>query len=175
VEANNKAEPGIPQCGSRYNLQEFPVKIKTIVNEPDKANPSFGVSIVAWSFDSKLLATCEGSMPNCLWIWDMETMELESLLIQYNSIKSAAWSPNSLLLALCTGTGQVFFWSKQGALVCTLSLEAKDFSTQKLQWAPNGKSLVIVDRARLTVGYPEFADQESASALMHEDKLEEDN
>lgn len=148
-------------------LQELPVKIKTQMAEPDKPNPLVGISIVAWSYDSKLLATCEDSMPHCLWIWDMETLELTNLLIHYNAIKSVSWSPNSLHLALATGTSQIFLWSKEGASVCTIPLQAKDFSAQRVEWNPKGRSLIVIDRLRLTVAYPQeqFFDQSKSQHL----------
>ena len=136
-------------------MQELPLKIKTKKIEADKANPPIGVGLMAWSFDSKLLATRDDNIPHCLWIWDMSSLELSNLLIHSNPIKSVAWSPKSGHLAFCTGTAQIFLWSREGASVCTIPIEAKGFSIQRVQWNPNGKSLLVVDKLRLTVACPQ--------------------
>jgi len=94
-------------------------------------------------------------MPHCLWIWDMTTLELSNVLIHYNPIKSVAWAPKSQHLAFCTGTSQIFLWSREGASVCTIPIEAKDFGVQKVEWNPNGRSLIVVDKARLTIACPQ--------------------
>ena len=129
--------------------------MKTRKVESDKPNPAIGVSLVSWSFDSKLLATRDDNTPHCLWIWDMSTLELSNLLIHYNPIKHVAWSPKSPHLAFCTGTAQVFLWSKEGASVCTIPIESKEFAVQRIDWNPNGKSLILVDKQRLTVACPQ--------------------
>jgi len=111
--------------------------------------------VLGWSCDSKLLATRDDNMPHCLWIWDMSTLELSNLLVHFNPIKSVAWSPKSPHLAFCTGTAQVFLWSREGASVCTIPIEAKEFAVQRVAWNPNGKSLILVDKWRLTIACPQ--------------------
>ncbi len=130
-------------------LQELPVKLKTRKVEPDKPNPAIGVSIAAWSFDSKLLATRDDNMNHCLWIWDMSSLELSNLLVHYNAIKSVSWSPKSPHLAFCTGTPQIFLWSREGASVCTIPIESKDFAVQRVEWNPTGRSLIVADKVIL--------------------------
>lgn len=127
-------------------LQELPVKIKTRKIEPDKADPAIGVSLAAWSFDSKLLATRDDNMSHCLWIWDMETLQLSNLLIHYNAIKGISWSPKSSHLAICTGTAQIYMWTREGTFVCKIPIQPKDFAAQKVEWCPDGKSLLVIDK-----------------------------
>lgn len=150
-------------------MQELPVKIKTKKVESDKPNPPIGVGLMCWSFDSKLLATRDDNMPHCLWIWDMSSLELSNLLVHYTPIKSVSWSPKSAHLAFSTGTAQVFLWSREGASVCTIPIEAKGFSVHRVQWNPDGKSLMVVDKLRLTVAcpQPEFFTQSDIKNYMH--------
>jgi len=40
-----------------------------------------GVSIMSWSYDSKLLATKNEATPNIVYIWDMTTLKLSVIMI----------------------------------------------------------------------------------------------
>jgi hypothetical protein len=59
-------------------------------------------------------------MPNAVWIWDMTSLELTTVLIHLNPVKSFKFSPNSNDLFITTGTGRVYTWNPQGASVIEL-------------------------------------------------------
>jgi WD40 repeat protein len=141
---------------SRYEMQSLPVKIQSLKVPADKPNPPVGVSIVAWSFDSRYLATRNDNMPNALWIWDMETLALHILLIQKQPIRAVSWSPKSLHLAFSTGTARLFLWSLDGASVCDVPADSAEFHLNKLNWSPDGQCLLIQDKAQAIVVYPQF-------------------
>ena len=82
--------------------------------------PQTGVQLIEWSFDSHYLATKCESMPNAVWIWDMTTLELSTILIHLNNVKSFKFSPNSQTLVIGTGQSRVFVWTPKGACVVDL-------------------------------------------------------
>jgi WD40 repeat protein len=146
---------------SRYGMQDPPLRLPTLKVPTDKPNPPIGVSICAWSPDSRYLATRNDSQPTVLWIWDMLTLTLSVVLIQLQPIKSVSWSPRSLHLVICTGTPRVFLWSEEGASVCEIPFgkcysEARDFAVQKVKWSETGQALLLMDKAVLMVAYPQF-------------------
>ena len=132
---------------SRYKMQDFPVKLNPVSKIPiDKPNPPVGVSIMAWSHDSKYLATKNDNTPNCVWIWDMIALRLHILLVHFGPVKHMAWSPKTTHLVFCTGTPRIFIWSLGGASVCDIPLETSDFGVNKVKWNPNGKSILLNDK-----------------------------
>ena len=91
-------------------------KIPSLKIPNDKPNPTVGVGAMSWSSDSAFLATKNGNyedvifkilnldnMPNVLWIWDVNNLNLKAILIQLQPIRSFTWSQNSEFLAFCTG------------------------------------------------------------------------
>jgi WD40 repeat protein len=80
-------------------------------------NPPVGISLMIWSFDSKYLATRSDTIPNVLWIWDMTSIELSVVLVQFEPITSAAWSPATTHLAFSTGNERIYLWSLEGASI----------------------------------------------------------
>jgi hypothetical protein len=57
--------------------------------------PPTGISLLDWSFDSLYLATRCDSMPTAVWIWDMTTFDLHTVLIQLNPVKTFKFAPHS--------------------------------------------------------------------------------
>jgi len=141
---------------SRYVMQNLPLKINSIKPSTDKPNPQMGVSLALWSPDSKYLVTKNDNMPTTLWLWDMTTLTLHVVLIQFHPIKSVAWSPKTQHLAFSTGTGRIFLWSEEGASVCDIPIENRQFNVQKIQWNPEGDSILLGDKGELLMAYPQF-------------------
>lgn len=146
---------------SHYVVQNAPVKIPSLKVAKDKPNPPTGVSSCDWSYNSSYLATRNGNYysdnnPGCVWVWSINSLSLNVLMIQLLNIKSLQWSPKSLHLAFCTGAGRIFIWSAEGASVCEVPLESKDFKVTKVKWTPDGTALVISDKNRFMMAYPKF-------------------
>lgn len=148
---------------SRYEMQSLPIKLPALKVPADKPNPPVGVSIIAWSFDSRYLATRNDNMPNVLWIWDMETLALHIILIQKQPIKSVSWSPKSLHLAFSTSAARLFLWSLDGASVCDVPTDLSVFNVNKLGWSSDGQSLLIQDKAQAIVVYAQDLNGEDLS------------
>ena len=82
--------------------------------------PPLGVQKMEWSYTSHYLATRCDNMPTTLWIWDMTTLELASVLIHINPVKQFKFSPNSNDLYIVTGQGRVYSWAPLGTSVIEL-------------------------------------------------------
>lgn len=46
-----------------------------------------------WSPDSRFLVTLNENMPHTLWVWDLASMELASLITHVSHIKDVKWAP----------------------------------------------------------------------------------
>jgi WD40 repeat protein len=146
---------------SKFIVQDQPVKIPTIKVPKDKPNPSIGISVCQWSYNSMYLASINGNdyldtSPNCVWIWGVNNLSLKVLMMLVQGVKFLEWSPRSFHLAFCTGTNRLFLWSAEGASVCEVPLESKDFKVTKIKWTPDGSGIVISDKNRFMVAYPKF-------------------
>lgn len=124
------------------------------------AGPPTGIAKIDWSYTTHYLATKVDAMPNAVWIWDMTTLELASVLIHQNPVKTFQFSPNSNDLYILTGNSRVFTWAPLGASVIELPQSGfgKDLvnSTQlnKIKWNPNSRNMLLFDKAELLIGIP---------------------
>ena len=73
--------------------------------------PPTGVQKIEWSFTSHYMASKNDLMPTTIWIWDMTTLELASVLIHLNPVKCFKFNPKSNDLYIVTGQGRVYTWS----------------------------------------------------------------
>jgi WD40 repeat protein len=100
------------------------------------------------------------NMPSTLWIWDMTTLELASVLIHTSPVKSFKFSPSSNDLYVVTGSGRVYTWAPQGASVIELPQSGfgKDLisntTLNKVRWNPNARNLLLMDKGELLIGIP---------------------
>lgn len=99
-------------------------------------------------------------MPTAVWIWDMTTLELASVLIHLNPVRSFKFSPSSNDLYIVTGSGRVYTWAPQGASVIELpqaglgSEAISKSSLLKIKWNPNASNLLLMDKSELLIGIP---------------------
>lgn len=135
---------------SRYKMQDLPIKLTepkpTKQQEKEPPLTSSGVEIMEWSHDSKYLATKNDNTPNCVWVWDMTTLELSILLIHFAPVKSMKWSTRSTHLVMCSGSQRIFIWSLSGASVCDIPTDTASFNVQRVEWNPNGQSILVFDK-----------------------------
>ena len=107
-----------------------------------------------------LATKCE-NMPNAVWIWDMSTLLLNTILIHLNEVKSFKFSPNSQTLVIGTGQARVFVWTPKGA--CVIDLPRNEYSIQapselhvkRVLWNPLGANLVFTDTNVAILAFPQ--------------------
>lgn len=56
------------------------------------------------------------SVPNAVWIWDIQKLRLFVVLEQLSPVRFFQWDPQQPRLAICTGGGKVYLWSPAGCV-----------------------------------------------------------
>ena len=126
--------------------------------------PPTGVSHIEWSYTTHFMATRCDNMPSTVWVWDMTSLELCSVLIHSSAVKSFKFSPNSNDLYIVCGTGRVYTWAPLGASVIELPQSGfgKDLISNtvlnRVKWNPNGHNMLLMDKADLLIGIPPSGD-----------------
>lgn len=142
---------------SKYEVVEGTVPVPTVQPEPNKANPKLGIGSLAFSADSRYLYSKNDNMPTAVWIWNVQRLSQEVLLLQDSPIKCIEWDPKQPRLALCTGNNKVYMWSPAGCLSVEVPTQAAAFSVNRLAWHPSGNALLLLSRDQMCVCF--LADQ----------------
>ena len=115
------------------------VKGKNLFN--DKM-PKIGVSKMSFSFDNNFLATKNDNMPNVLFIWELNLMNLYTVLIHLNEVIYFNWSKNQNYLFISTNNNKLYYFTLDSCKILELS---KDFHNQSLILSDDGRKMMVKD------------------------------
>ncbi|XP_025712915.1 WD repeat-containing protein WRAP73 isoform X2 [Callorhinus ursinus] len=166
------AFPAPRAAASPASNTESKFSLQTLKPIADRANPKIGVGALAFSPDNYFLATRSGqwlrpapgpltlsfepqcsdprrrkpdSVPNAVWIWDIQKLRLFVVLEQLSPVRSFQWDPQQPRLAICTGGSKVYLWSPAGCLSVQVPGEG-DFQVLSLCWHFSGDSMALLSK-----------------------------
>lgn len=132
------------------------VTIPSVAFDPEKSLPS-PLTRLHFSPDSLFVAARSEALPTALWIWDVKSLSLCSVLVVTSGIKCFSWAPASPpsdppslrspspRLAVVTGNQNLYMWTTGGALSVQVPTDvAMDLSS--LSWSPDGTSVILAGR-----------------------------
>ena len=134
---------------SKYIELKLPIDLKTegaCLGGKDLFNtnkmPNIGISKMAFSYDNYFLATKNDNMPNVLFIWDLNSMNLQTVLIHLNEVVYFKWSKNKDILFICTNNNNLYYYTLDSCKILQLS---KDFHNKSLIFSNDGKIMMVKD------------------------------
>jgi WD40 repeat protein len=136
---------------SKFIIAPVPFPVPSIRVDPESPDPTLGVGICAWSRGDEYLMTRNENMPRAVWIWDLKSLSLCSVLIHREPVRAAEWDPTATRLAICTGDQKIYMWRTDG--VSIVSVPAPNFSIRSLKWREDGKALVLLDKVKFCCCY----------------------
>ena len=72
--------------------------------------PKIGISRMDFSFDNYYLATKNDNMPNVLFLWDLNLMKLQTVLIHLDEVVYFKWNKNNILF-ISTNNNKLYFYT----------------------------------------------------------------
>ena len=136
---NNEGETKYVQLKPPIDLRiENVLKSKNINDKSTR----IGISKMAFSFDNYFLATKNDKMPNILFIWDLNQMILQFVLIQLNEVIYFEWSKNKNILFISTNNNKLYYFTLDS---CNILQLQKDFYNKSLIFSSDGKKMMIKD------------------------------
>jgi hypothetical protein len=115
------------------------IKGKNLFN--DKM-PKIGISKISISFSNYYLASKNENMPNVLFIWNLNTMSLQTVLIHLNEIQCFKWHKNKDILFICTNNNKLYYYTLDSCKILQL---VDDFYCKSLIFSEDGKSMIVKD------------------------------
>ena len=104
--------------------------------------PKIGVGKIAFSYDNNYLATKNDNMPNVLFIWDLNYVCLQTVLIHLNEILYFDWAKNKNILFISTGNNKLYYFTLDSCKILQL---ANDFHNNSFILSNDGQKMMIKD------------------------------
>jgi WD40 repeat protein len=144
IKVNYYKEEIINNEGETKYIQIKPpidLKNENILKNNNKTT-KIGISKIAFSSDNYFLATKNDKMPNILFIWDLNLMNLQFVLIQQNEVVFFEWAKNENILFISTNNNKLYYFTLDSCKILQLF---KDFNNNSLIFSPDGKKMMVKD------------------------------
>ena len=139
---NNEGDSKYVQINPPIDLIKENILKNKNNNYVNDKTPRIGISKMAFSFDNYFLATKNDKMPNILFIWDINQMNLQFVLIQLNEVIHFEWAKNKNILFISTNNNKLYYFTLYSCKILKL---AKDFNNKSLLFSSDGKKMMIKD------------------------------
>jgi len=115
-------------------------------------------------------------MPNYLWIWNIATLKLVTIIEQLLPIKQVSWNPVIPgRLAFITGNSNIYFWDAEMGYCECVDVPALNFEVHSMNWNPDGKSIVLMDKDKFCLAFPIEEEMEEIENIENIETMEDDN
>ena len=106
-------------------------------------------------FDSKLIASRNDNIPNAVFIWDINSLKLNTVIVHIKNVKDFKWSPKENILIIVTENEKCYVFSLYNVyLVELISDSQKAFQANYIKWNNDGESFIISDKKQMIIGHP---------------------
>ena len=132
---------------SKYIELKVPIDLKNenIYNKGknlfNDTMPKIGVKEIDFSFENYFLATKNDNMPNVLFIWDLNLMKLQTVLIHLNEVIYFKWNKNNILF-ICTNNNKLYYYTIDSCIILKLN---NDFHNKSITLSNDGKKMMVKD------------------------------
>ena len=101
-------------------------------------------------------------MPNTLFIWQINSLSLHTVIIQTKPIKHFVWSPTEHILLIATENSKLYSFTLTNIYVVELVTDHNmNININKINWNQNGKVFTVNDMKSLIIGQPELAEEKN--------------
>ena len=138
---NSEGETKYIQLKPPIDIKKYNIYTKGSNLSNDKL-PRIGIGKMAFSYDNIFLTTKNDNMPNILFIWDLNQMNLQTVLIQSNEVTHFQWAKNQNILFISTNNNKLYYFSLDS---CSILQLVPDFQNKSLIFSPNGKKMMVKD------------------------------
>jgi hypothetical protein len=91
-------------------------------------------------------------MPNTLWVWQVSSLTLHTVIIQLRNIKSFSWSPTDHILLICTENSRIYSFTLTNVYVIDLISDVNfNLAINKITWNLDGRSFIVADKVNYNI------------------------
>ncbi|KAK9795231.1 hypothetical protein WJX73_008078 [Symbiochloris irregularis] len=155
--ARTAQKKGYKAAGSGFKVQSLPVHLPEAKGGAEGTTKLAGIGQVKWSADGRWLAAWSEAVPRAVWVWDMQTLRADSVIVHTCPAVALQWHPSLPQLAIATNTPCMYLWAPQG--MTTVKLPMSAFRVSGIAWGLDGSTVLLRDLNRFVVAFVEMEAQ----------------
>ena len=109
---------------------------------PTDKNIKKGIRNFCISEDSLFIASKDDSIGNVIFIWELVTLNLHSVIILKNEVTNFNWAPNMNCLYICSESSKIYLFKMDSISVIELP---SNFYTQSVVLSKDGRKVILKD------------------------------
>ena len=137
--------------GTKFEALQYNNKL---FNKIKSTSEETGIDLIDYSYDSNYLASRLKNIPNILWIWQIASLSLSTIIIFKKDINSFKWSPNEHKIIIGTDNSKCYVYTLNNIYV--VELPAVDITVKTIKWNYDGRSFLLCDKYKLLIGFSEI-------------------
>lgn len=87
--------------------------VRALTRSPSSSIMSCPAGLIKWSADGRWLAAWSEALPRVVWVWDMQSLRADSVIVHTCSAVALEWHPSLPQLAIATNTPSMYLWAPQ--------------------------------------------------------------
>lgn len=160
---------------SKYIEVQLPYKIQPPLGSTMTKGIGGAIDKIEYSYDSNYLATKSEAIPNILYIWQVNSLKLFTIIIQLKPIKDFKWSPKENMLLMVTENAKMYTFTLNNIYIVELVSDLSNtFGALKILWNSDGKNFIVSDKKQMIIGHPELVEPGHEEQIIPEEEIHED-
>lgn len=124
---------------------------KNVIN--DRSFTTINSQLIEWSDSNNFLAMKTETFGNYLWIWDMTTMNIHTVINTLQPVVCLKWGLREDMLYFSTGTTDINIWVPTNICKSQPFFGVKGFKVNNLEWDCRGNFLMLSDKSEICIMY----------------------
>ncbi|GFT07080.1 WD repeat-containing protein WRAP73 [Nephila pilipes] len=143
-----------------------PFSLSTLASQSERAKAKhvkYGIQTLQYSSCNRYLAALNGLFPKVLFIFDLQTFRLSSIVVHQCRIKEITWHPQKPILAFCSGSESLDLWTPSSCISIKSPFKG-EFPVISVKWCSKNDCLLLNGKGYSSLLYlPNFSSDDLVS------------
>ena len=119
----------------------------------DRSFSGVNNQLIEWSDSNNFLAIKTETFSNYVWIWDMTTMNIHTVIYTLQPVVCLKWALREDMLFFSSGTTDINIWVPTNICKSQPFFGVKGFKVNNLEWDCRGNYLMLSDKSEICIMY----------------------
>ncbi|GFT99080.1 WD repeat-containing protein WRAP73 [Trichonephila clavipes] len=159
----------LPSWVAIFNVPEYevvkhrPFALPSLASQSERSKTKhvkYGIQTLQYSSCNQYLASLNGLFPKVLFVLDLRSLRLSSIVVHQHKIKEISWHPQKPILAFSSGSENVDLWTPSSCISVKSPFKG-EFPVINAKWCSKDDCLLLNGKGYSSVLYlPNFSSKD---------------